>query len=259
MLIDSHTHLSDRQFNGDREEVIARCRAEGMRAIVEIGALSKESGNEPAIRLAENNDFIFATVGVHPHDADICTDATFERVLNWAISSEKVVAIGETGLDYHYNFSTPDNQRYAYRRFIDIARALKKPLVIHDREAHEESLQILLEEKGHEVGGVYHCFSGDWKFARKVLDAGFYLAFGGVVTFRNAADLHEVARRAPLDRMVLETDAPYLAPIPHRGKRNEPWMTKFTAARIAELRGVAVEKIIQATGENSVKLYNLPL
>ncbi len=258
MLIDSHAHLYMR-FDHDLPEVVQRCREENLRAIVVIGAGEKIQSNLDALRLAEEYDFIRATVAVHPHDAALCNEEVYDQCASWAEKHPEVVAIGETGLDFHYNLSPPDDQRKAFRRFIGMARDLHLPLVIHDREAHEECLTILKEEHAEEVGGIVHCFSGDVRFARQVIDLGFSIGMGGVVTFKNAKDLQEVAKEIDLEQMVLETDCPFLAPVPHRGKRNEPWMIRYVAAKIAQLRDCPLEEVIEATGANSNRIYRLGL
>ena len=257
MLIDSHCHIYMKDYDADRAAVLDRCRAEGLRAVVVIGAGSEERSNAEALKLAREHDFIWATVGVHPHDARVCTDETYKRCAEWVEENPKVVAVGETGLDFHYDLSSREVQETVFRRFIGLARELKKPLVIHDREAHELCLNILREEHAEEIGGIYHCFSGDVGYPRGGLALGFYIGMGGGVPFKKAPELQETARLIPLDRIVLETDAPYLAPIPHRGRRCEPWMIKLAAAKIAELRGIAVEEVVEATGLAACRVYGL--
>ena len=258
MLIDSHAHLY-MKFDKDLPDVLRRCREENLKAIVVIGSGEKVRSNLDALQLAEEHDFLYATVAIHPHDASLCTQETLKQCADWTKTHSKVVAIGETGLDFHYNFSHPDDQRRAFRQFIGLARELRLPLVIHDREAHDECLKIMKEERAHEVGGIVHCFSGDVRFARQVIDEGFALGIGGVVTFKNAKELQQVATEIELEHILLETDCPFLAPIPHRGKRNEPWMIRYVAAKIAQLKDCPLEEVISITGENSNRIYKLGL
>ena len=258
MLIDSHAHLSDGRFDADRADVIARCKQEGIARIVEIGAGYGLDGALKSREIAESEEIIYFAAGLHPHDAKLLTDELW-GTLESLCTHPKAVGIGETGLDYYYKHSTPEQQQAVLRRCVDLARRRRLPLVIHDRDAHEETFRILEEERAFEREGEFHCFSGDWSFARRVLDKGWMIALGGVVTFPRAQDLHEVARRVPLDQLLLETDSPYLTPVPHRGKRNEPWMTCFVARKVAELQGVSIEKVIEVTGANAIRLFGLGL
>jgi len=259
MLIDSHAHLTTRQYKNDRDEVIARCFDEGLVRFVEIGAVSEFEGNDAALTLAEKYDEVYCTLGVHPHDAKVFNEAEWKLLCETAASHPKVVGIGETGLDYFYNHSTPMEQKAVFRRHIQLAKELGKPLVIHDRDAHDDVMTILEEENAFDGPGEFHCFSGDVELARKVVEKGWYLALGGVVTFSKATELHEVAREIPLEHIMLETDSPFLTPVPRRGKRNEPWYVKFVAQRIAELKNVPVERVIEITGKNAVTLFGLGL
>lgn len=259
MLIDTHCHINMHRFNEDREQLIQTCLDKELSGMVVIGAGDDEKLNEPALELARAYDFIWATVGVHPHDAKVCTEATFERCAAWAEAEPKVVGIGETGLDFFYDHSDREIQQDVFRRFVGLARAVKLPLVIHDRDAHEQTLAILTQEKARDVGGVVHCFSGDLEFAKQVVDLGFFLGITGIVTFRKADDLQQVAREISLAHLVVETDAPYLAPIPYRGKRNEPWMVRYVAEKIAELRGIGVDEVIEATVRNTERLFGVKI
>jgi TatD DNase family protein len=250
-LVDSHCHLDDKQFDPDRAEVIERAREAGVERMMAIGTGDGPPDLEVALRLARAYDFIYATVGVHPHDASKATPETFAAMQVLA-AEPKVLAIGEIGLDYHHNFSPPDVQRTVFIEQLKLAARAGKPIVIHTREAWDDTLAVLRE---HWTGsGIIHCFSGGPAEARQVLDLGFYLSFGGVVTFPKAEALREAARMAPDDRLLIETDAPYLAPVPQRGKRNEPAFMAETARRLAEVRGVAPEHIARVTTGNFDRL-----
>jgi TatD DNase family protein len=250
-LIDSHCHLDDKQFDPDRAEVVARAREAGVERMMAIGTGDGPPDLEAALRLARQHDFIYATVGVHPHDAAKATPETFAALE--ALSREsKVLAIGEIGLDYHYDFSPRDVQHDVFVAQLKLAATAGKPVVIHTREAWEDTLALLRE---HASGaGIIHCFSGGPEEARQALDLGFYLSFGGVVTFPKAEALRDAARMAPEDRLLVETDAPYLAPVPKRGKRNEPAFMVETARRLGEVRGVAPERIAEITTANFERL-----
>jgi TatD DNase family protein len=251
MLIDSHCHLDDKQFDPDRDEVIARAREAGVKRMMAIGTGNGPPDLECALRLARRLDFIYATVGVHPHDASKATPETFAAMEALAREA-KVLAIGEIGLDYHYDFSPRDVQREVFVRQLELAGSAGKPIVIHTREAWEDTLLVLRE---HWLGaGIIHCFSGGPAEARQALDLGFYLSFGGVITFPKAEALRDAARMAPEDRLLVETDAPYLAPVPKRGKRNEPAFVVETARRLAEVRGAAPERIAEVTTANFERL-----
>jgi TatD DNase family protein len=251
MLIDSHCHLDDKQFDPDRDEVIARAREAGVERMMAIGTGNGPPDLECALRLARRHDFIYATVGVHPHDASKATPETFAAMEGLA-GEAKVLAIGEIGLDYHYDFSPRDVQREVFVRQLELAGSAGKPIVIHTREAWEDTLLVLRE---HWLGaGIIHCFSGGPAEAREALDLGFYLSFGGVITFPKAEALRDAARMAPEDRLLVETDAPYLAPVPKRGKRNEPAFVVETARRLAEVRGAAPERIAEVTTANFERL-----
>jgi TatD DNase family protein len=245
MLIDSHCHLDDEQFDADREEVIARARAAGVGELLAIGL-------EAAARLAESHAAIRAAVGIHPHEA---SKADFDA-LRVLLAHPKVVAAGEIGLDYHYNFSPPETQREVFARQLDMAAEARLPVIIHAREAWPDTFRILEERWAHaSLPGIMHCFSGGWAEAERALAMGFYISFAGVVTFPKAVPIQEAARRVPADRILIETDAPYLAPVPHRGKRNEPAFVASTARKLAELRGVSFEEIAEITAANFKNLF----
>lgn len=255
-LVDSHCHLDDEQFNPDREAVIARAREAGVERMMAIGTGDGPPDLECALRLARQYDFIYATIGVHPHDAAKATSETFAALEALAAES-KVLAIGEIGLDYHYDHSPREVQRDVFAAQMKLAAGAGKPIVIHTREAWVDTLSLLRE---HWSGtGIIHCFSGGPAEAQQVLDLGFYLSFGGVMTFPKAEALREAARMVPEDRLLIETDAPYLAPVPNRGKRNEPAFVVATARRLAEVRGVAPERIAEATTANFERLLFAPV
>ncbi|MGC9947273.1 MAG: TatD family hydrolase [Bryobacteraceae bacterium] len=251
MLVDSHCHLDDKQFDSDRDQVIARALEAGVERMMAIGTGEGPPDLEAALRLARRYDFIYATVGVHPHDASKATPETF-AAMEMLAAATKVLAIGEIGLDYHYDFSPRDVQRDVFIAQLKLAAGAGKPIVIHTREAWDDTMFVLREHWSG--GGIIHCFSGGSAEARQALDLGFHLSFGGVITFPKAEALRDAARMTPEDRMLIETDAPYLAPVPKRGKRNEPAFVVESARRLAEVRGVAPERIAEATTANFERL-----
>lgn len=250
-LIDSHCHLDDKQFDADREEVIERARAAGVERMMAIGTGSGPPDLEAALRLARQYPCIYATVGVHPHDASKATPETFAR-LEALAAGAKVLAVGEIGLDYHYDFSPRDVQREVFVAQLKLAGRAGKPIVIHTREAWEDTLRLLREH--WPGGGIMHCFTGGPAEARQALDLGLHLSFGGVLTFPKAEALRDAARLAPEDRLLVETDAPYLAPVPMRGKRNEPAFMVETVRRLAAVRGAPPEHIAEITRRNFERL-----
>jgi TatD DNase family protein len=249
-LVDSHCHLDDPKFDEDREQAIERARAAGVDRLLAIGTGSGPPDVEAALRLAERYDFIYATIGVHPHDAAKATEETFARLRELA-AHPKVVAIGEIGLDYHYDFAPRPVQRDVFARQLELAAEAGKPIVIHTREAWDDTLEQVMDLPH---GGIMHCFTGDAAQARQALDRGFHLSFGGVLTFPKAESLREAARITPDDRLLVETDCPYLAPVPHRGKRNEPAFMIETVRRLAELRGNTPDQIAEITTRNFERL-----
>jgi TatD DNase family protein len=250
-LVDSHCHLDDAQFDADREAVIDRARAAGVEEMLAVGTGSGPPDLEAGIRLAQSHARMWASVGVHPHDAAKASEETFAR-LRELLAHEKVVALGEIGLDYHYNFSPPEVQRAAFTRQLEMARAAALPVIIHTREAWPDTLRLI--EEARPAAGIMHCFSGGPEEAERSLALGFHISFAGVVTFPNAHRVREAARLVPLDRLLIETDAPYLAPVPHRGKRNEPAFVVETARKLADLRGVPLEAIAATTAANFARL-----
>ena len=251
-MIDTHCHLEMDAFDGDRDDVIKRAQEAGLEAIITIG--SDFDGNRGGVALAEKYDFIFAAVGMHPHDAKDLTQSAFDQIKIWS-THRKVVAIGEIGLDYHYDHSPREIQRYAFRQQLDYAKETGLPVCIHSREAKEDTLRILNESGVKQ--GVMHCFSGDRDMAEVVLAMGFHISIAGPVTFKKSSQLREVAKIIPDERLLVETDAPYLAPEPYRGKRNEPAFVVHTARLLAELRGVSPEDIDRITTTNAKRLFKI--
>lgn len=259
MLIDTHTHLDDSRYDQDREEMITRAREAGVGTMVTIGC--DVTTSQAAVALADVYPCVYASVGVHPHEVKHIDDGWYAELQRLA-QHTKVVAYGEIGLDYHYNHSPPHAQRARFREQIGLARELGLPLVIHTREAQEDTIAIVKEEKGSEVGGVFHCFSGDSRLAKEALDLGFYLSFSGVVTFKNAALLRDILQWVPMDRLVLETDCPYLTPVPHRGMRNEPAFVRQVAEVVVAVKSATtphtIEEVEQVTSENARRLFKIP-
>lgn len=259
MLIDTHAHLDDARYDADRDAVMARAREAGVGAFITIGCDLATS--RAAVELAARLPGVYAAVGVHPHEVKHIEDGWYDELRRLA-GHQKVVAYGEIGLDYHYNHSPPKLQRERFREQIGLARELRLPVIVHTREAQEDTIAILKEERADETGGVFHCFSGDTWLAREALALGFYLSFSGVLTFRNAAPLQAIAQTIPLDRLLVETDCPYLTPVPHRGQRNEPAFVKLVAEKVAEVRGsvepLTVEKVARITSDNARRLFKIP-
>lgn len=255
-LIDSHCHLDEERFATDRDAVIARAEAAGVGCMITIGASGGMQANHDAVALAQRHASIFATVGIHPHEASTVTPAVIDEITRLA-RTPRVVAIGETGLDYYYDNSPRPAQRDAFRQFVALARQLRLPLVVHLRDAYDDAVTILRDERAAEVGGVIHCFSGDRAVAPAFLDLGFHLSFSGIVTFKKAEELRAVVRMTPADRLLVETDAPFLAPVPHRGQRNEPAYMVFTAAAIAAERRQPIEELAALTRTNTERLFGL--
>lgn len=254
MLFDTHVHLNAEQFNDDLQEVIDRAIAEGVTNMVVVGF--DELTIKKAIELAEEYDFIHASVGWHPVDA---IDMTAEH-LDWLkelASHPKVVALGEMGLDYYWDKSPKEVQKEVFRKQIRLAREVKLPIIIHNRDATADIVEILKEENAGEVGGIMHCYSGSVETALECIGMNFYISLGGPVTFKNAKKPKEVAESIPLDRLLVETDCPYLTPHPYRGNRNEPAYVKLIAEEIAGLKGLSFEEIAEATTQNAKKLFGI--
>ena len=259
MFIDSHCHIDGAEYDADREEVIARARDAGVSTMLNVGTGDPNSGAfERAVELAEKHAEIYAAVGVHPHDAKLFDEEAEQRLLNLVRQSKRVIAWGEIGLDYHYDHSPRDTQREVFRRQLRLAREQNLPVVIHSRNADDDTIAILSEElTGYERAGVLHCFGGSLAMAREAIKLGFFISFAGNLTFKKAEDLREVARQLPLGRLLIETDCPYLTPVPFRGKRNEPARVVETARCLASLHGKELEEIGRITSENFAKLFGV--
>lgn len=254
VLIDTHCHLDMSAYEADFTEVLARASAAGVTRIISVG-IDLESSRR-AIALAEQHDGIYATVGVHPHNVAELAEGDYAE-LPVLCRHPKVVAYGEIGLDYVKNYAPVALQKEHFVRQVALAKELQLPLVVHDREAHDDIMEMLEGAGPFPAGGVMHCFSGDATFARRVLALGFYISIPGVVTFAKAEMLHGAVRGIPLGSLVLETDGPFLAPVPKRGKRNEPQLMLFTAQKVAELKGVSLEEVARQTTMNAVRLFSL--
>ena len=255
MLIDSHAHLDMEKFDSDRDQIIDRALSVDVKQIITVGIDIKSSIR--AVKLAKSYSSIFASVGIHPHNADN-TDKNDLKQIPLIATQEKIVAIGETGLDFFRNRSSRQKQVELFKQQLDIAISLDLPIVIHDREAHEEILKILLSFNRNGFKGVIHCFSGDYNLAKTFIDMGYYISIPGTVTFKNASQIQDVAVRVPLNRMLLETDAPFLAPVPYRGKRSEPCHVIHTAQKVAKLRGISFEEVAMQTSKNTCQLFSIP-
>ena len=256
-LIDSHCHLDSADFDADREAVIERAIDAGIEHMMAIGTGSGPPDLEAGVRLADQHPVFYATAGIHPHDAAKAGADDFKRLAS-LLAHPKVLAVGEIGLDYHYDFSPRDIQKGAFIKQMAIAAEARKPIVIHTREAWDDTFALIEQHWApHGIGGIMHCFSGGPEEARRSLDLGFYLSFGGIVTFPKALDVQEAARSTPRDRILIETDAPYLAPVPKRGKRNEPALMVHTARKLAELRAEPYEELCSTTTENFQRLLLL--
>jgi TatD DNase family protein len=263
MFVDSHAHLDGKQFDSDREHVIARAREAGVVAMVAIGNGDGPPQLDAGVQLAEKYPFMYATIGIHPHEARLASDHAYAEMERLA-RHPKVIAWGEIGLDYYYDHSPRDTQQEAFTRQMELAGAAKLPIVIHCRpsdnseNAWDDCLQLIQDQwapKG--IGGILHCFTGNWPQAKRALDMGFMISFAGNVTFPKAQQIRDAALEVPLDRMFIETDCPYLAPIPYRGKRNEPAFVKETARKIGELRARSMEEVGEQTAHNFYNFFKI--
>ncbi len=263
MFIDSHAHLEMEQFNPDREQMISRARAAGIEKIVAIGSGTGPGSLDCGVQLAEQHEFIYATIGIHPHEAKLATDADFQELEQLA-KRPKVIAWGEIGLDYFYDHSPRELQQQVFFSQMEQARAAKLPIVIHCRpsdkseNAWDDCLGMLEQHwRTSSLGGILHCFTGSWPHARRALDLGFMISFAGNITFAKAQPIRDVAKVVPLERVLTETDSPFLAPVPHRGKRNEPAFVKEVARRLGEIRGLSTEETGRQTTANFYNFFKL--
>ena len=254
MLIDSHAHLEMPEFRKDLEAVIQRAKASGVEYIFTVGTEKRDW--KRALEIAHAHSLIYAILGVHPQNAKEIDGETYSTLRDLC-QDEKVKALGEIGLDFYRNLSPKEVQLKRFREQVELARELKLPIVVHDREAHEETIRILRSEKALECGGIIHCFSGDDEMAKACIDMGFYISIPGSITFKNASGLRETVKKLPLDSLLVETDAPFLTPEPFRGKRNEPGFVRYTAQKIAEIKKVPFEKVAEASSENALRVYRL--
>ncbi len=253
-LVDSHCHLDMEDYRGDLQQVVERAARHGVSGIVTIGI--DLASSRQAVAIARQFKTVRATVGIHPHHADDIDQTTLDELaLLVERNRDQIVGFGEIGLDYVKRHAAPERQRSALIMQLGLAKELGLPIIIHDRDAHEDCLKLLQSEGPFDQGGVMHCFSGDLEFARTILDMNLYISIPGIVTFKNAHDLQAVAAQIPLDHLLVETDGPFLAPVPFRGKRNEPLYTIYTAAAIAALRGVALSEIARHTSDNACRLF----
>ena len=254
MLFDSHAHYNDERFKDDVDEVLSAMNENNVGLI--LNSCSSLDEVPDIFAICEKYPFVYASVGIHPHEVSELTEADMDKLKEYA-KNPKVKAIGEIGLDYFYDFSPRDIQQKCFARQVDVARELKMPVVIHDREAHKDCMDILREHKVSEVGGVFHCYAGSVEMAKEILDWGMYIAFGGSLTFKKSVRPVEVAKYVPLDRIVIETDSPYLTPEPHRGKRNSSLYIHYVAEKLAAVKGISVEEIENATYENAKKCFGI--
>jgi len=254
MLIDSHAHLEMPEFKRDLEAVIQRAKQSGVEYIFTVGTEKKDWTR--ALEIANSHPSLYAILGVHPHNAKEIDDQTYPT-LRELCREKKVKAYGEIGLDFFRNLSPREVQLKRFREQIALAKELRLPIVVHDREAHPETLEILKSEKAEECGGIIHCFSGDYEMAKVCMDMGFYISVPGSITFKNAENLRGVVKRIPIESLLIETDAPFLTPEPFRGKRNEPSYVRYTAEKVAELKKISFEKVAEATTANAMRVYRM--
>ncbi|MBE5832253.1 MAG: TatD family deoxyribonuclease [Butyrivibrio sp.] len=254
MIFDTHAHYDDEQFDIDREELLGKMQEAGIETIVDVGASIETT--KKALELAHRYDFIYAAVGVHPSEVAELDDDSIE-LLRGLSRDENCVAIGEIGLDYHWPEPEPELQKLWFKRQLNLARQENLPVIIHSRDAAADTLEILRDERAEEIGGVVHCFSYSKEVARECLKMGFYIGIGGVLTFKNARKMVEVMEDTPMDRILLETDCPYLAPEPFRGKRNSSLYLPYVVQKMAEIKGISADEVISITRENARTMYGL--
>lgn len=256
MLIDSHAHIQGKEYAGEATAVIERARAAGVEQIIAVGGAGDVSSNSEAVALADSFANVYATVGMHPHDAKDVGEDSLQKLKELALHP-KVIAVGETGLDYYYDHSPRDVQRRVFTQFIHMARETGLPIVVHERDAASEGAELLRSEGEGKLRGVIHCFTGTYEAARAYLDLGFYISFTGIITFKNAEALRDVAHRVPLERILVETDSPYLTPVPHRGRRNEPAYVRLVAETVANIKGLSLEEVARITTDNTCRLFGI--
>ena len=257
-LIDTHCHIQTAEFASDVDDVLNRADAAAVATLIVVGGAGDLSTNDDAVTLADKHANVYATVGMHPHDAKDVSEEDMAR-LKGLTTNPRVVAVGETGRDFYYQHSPRQIQIDMFSRFIDLALETELPIVVHNRDSDREVADMIRVRGQGELRGVIHCFTSDHDAAREFLDLGFYLSFSGILTFKNAGTLREVAKWAPLDRILVETDSPYLAPVPKRGRRNEPAYVRFVAETLAEVKGLPVEEIAEATCRNAAALFGIEL
>jgi TatD DNase family protein len=256
MLIDSHAHIQGKEYAGETADVIARAREAGVEKIIAVGGAGDMSSNTEAVALAARFEKVYATVGMHPHDAKDVGSEELAK-LKELTAHPRVVAVGETGLDYYYSHSPHDVQCRVFSQFIHMARQTDLPIVVHERDAAHDAAELLRSEGEGKLYGVIHCFTGNYDAACAYLDLGFYLSFTGIITFKNAEPLRDVVRRVPLERMMVETDSPYLTPVPHRGKRNEPAHVRWVAETIAKVKGIEFTEVAEMTTRSVQNLFKI--
>ena len=253
-LVDSHCHLNMKEFKDDLDLVLDNARNNGVKYLQTI--CTKISDYSEIINIIEKHDHIYGSFGIHPHEANDYLDLTLESIVQY-VSHKKIIGIGETGLDYYYEYSNPSNQKISFEKHIHASRETKLPIIIHTREADDDTISMIESEmQNGQFTGLIHCFTSSKNLAKKVLDLGFYISISGIVTFKNAIDLQEIVKWLPLDRILIETDSPYLSPIPFRGKRNEPAFVKNVAEFISKLKNIDYDQIQEATSKNFMTLFS---
>lgn len=254
MLIDSHAHLDDKRFDRDREKVIEDLKSNGVEIVIDPGCDILTSVK--AVSLAKKYDCIYAAVGIHPHEAEDMDDETIDVLRNLS-ENKKVVAIGEIGLDYYYDNSPRDLQKKWFEKQVELAKEVDLPIIVHDRDAHQDTFDIIKKHSGDNLRGVIHCYSGGIELAKEFVKLGFYISFAGPITFKNAKVSKQVVKELPMDKILIETDSPYLTPHPHRGKRNEPLYVSFVAREIAELKDMDYDDVVEQASKNTRELFNI--
>ncbi|OPZ93973.1 MAG: putative deoxyribonuclease YcfH [Firmicutes bacterium ADurb.Bin419] len=254
MLFDTHAHYDDEKFTEDRYEVIENAHRSGISYI--INAATDLKSCEESLAFARKYEYVYAAVGIHPHEVGDIDDITLLKLSELA-KEDKVVAIGEVGLDYYYDTAPRETQRHWFAKQINLARDLMLPIIVHDRDAHQDSVDIIKSQKACDIGGVFHCYSGSMEMAKELVDYNFYISVGGSLTFKNARKLLEVVRWIPIDRLLIETDSPYLTPEPHRGKRNDSSYVRFVAEKVAEIKQMDYEEVAEATLKNAKELFKI--